>query len=51
MNVNNLLGKKYLRVFNSYLSLTVILFEVKFYKNNEGVPITSLFLSSSQDFV
>lgn len=50
MNVNNLLGKKNLRVFNSYLSLTVILFEVKFYKNN-GVPITSLFLSSSQDFV
>ena len=36
VNVSNLLDNIYMRVFNSYLFLTVILFEVEFYKENEG---------------
>lgn len=30
-------------VFNSYLFLITILFEVEYYKDNEGVPITFIF--------
>lgn len=41
MNVSILLEEK--SVFNTYLSLTIVLFKVGFYKDNEWMSIASLY--------
>lgn len=42
MNVSNLL-KKSIYILNFYLSLNIILFKKRFYKNNEGCQLPNSF--------
>lgn len=44
MQVIYLKKKRDLSVYDSYLSLNIILCKVKFYKDNEGVPANSFTL-------